>query len=54
MGEPVDAYFRYVNEQQVPEVFEPLEEAKVAAKPYAESGNASDQDNLGPGPHLEL
>lgn len=21
---------------------------------YAESGSASDQDNLGPGPHLEL
>ena len=34
VGEPIDAYLLYVNQQQVPEVFETLEEAKVAAKPY--------------------
>jgi hypothetical protein len=33
VGEPVDAHLLNVNEQQVPEVFETLKEAKVAAKP---------------------
>jgi len=37
MGEPVDAYLLYVNQQQVPEVFETLEEAIVAAKPYMQN-----------------
>lgn len=37
MGEPVDAYLLYVNQQQVPEVFETLEEPKAASKPYMEN-----------------
>ena len=37
VGEPVDAYLLYVNQQQVPEVFETLEEAIVAAKPYMQN-----------------
>ena len=37
MGEPVDAYLLYVNQQQVPEIFETLEEAIVAAKPYMQN-----------------
>ena len=37
VSEPVDAYLLYVNQQQVPEVFETLEEAKVAAKPYMQN-----------------
>ena len=34
---PVDAYLLYVNQQQVPEIFETLEEAQVAAKPYMQN-----------------
>ena len=37
VGEPVDAYLLYVNQQQVPEVFETLEESIVAAKPYMQN-----------------
>ena len=37
VGEPVDAYLLYVNQQQVPEVFETLEEAIVADKPYMQN-----------------
>lgn len=37
MGEPVDAYLLYVNQQQVPEVFETLEVAEVSAKPYMQN-----------------
>ena len=37
VGEPVDAYLLFVNQQQVPEVFETLEEAKVAANPYMQN-----------------
>jgi hypothetical protein len=37
VGEPVGAYLLYVNQQQVPEVFETLEEAIVAAKPYMQN-----------------
>ena len=37
VGEPVDAYLLFVNQQQVPEVFETLEEAKVGAKPYMQN-----------------
>jgi hypothetical protein len=37
MGEPVDAYLLYVNQQQVPDVFEALEEAEVSAKPYMQN-----------------
>ena len=37
VGEPVDAFLLHVNQQQVPEVFETLEEAKVAAKPYMQN-----------------
>ena len=37
VGEAVDAYLLHVNQQQVPEVFETLEEAKVAAKPYMQN-----------------
>ena len=55
MGEPVDAYFRYVNEQQVPEVFETLEEAKVAANPYMQNQAALQiKTTWGGGRHLEL
>ena len=37
MAELVDAYFPYVNQQQVPEVFETPEEAEVSAKPYMQN-----------------
>ena len=37
MGEPIDAHLLYVNQQQVPEVFETLEGAKVAANPYMQN-----------------
>ena len=37
VGEPVDAYLLFVNQQQVPEIFETLEEAKVGAKPYMQN-----------------
>jgi uncharacterized protein YlbG (UPF0298 family) len=33
MGEPVDAYLLYVNQQQVPEVFETLERIKWLRNP---------------------
>lgn len=35
--QPVDAYLLYVNQQQMPEVFETLEDAQVAAKPYMQN-----------------
>ena len=34
---PVEAYLLYVNDQQIPEIFETLEEAKVGAKPYMQN-----------------
>ena len=34
---PVDAFLLYVNQEQVPEIFETLEEAQVAAKPYMQN-----------------
>ena len=37
VDEPVGVYILYVNQQQAPEVFETLEEAKVAAKPYMQN-----------------
>ena len=37
VGEPVDAYLLFVNQQQVPEIFETLEEAIVADKPYMQN-----------------
>lgn len=36
-GEPVDAFLLYVNQQQIPEIFETLEEAKVGAQPYMQN-----------------
>jgi hypothetical protein len=37
VSEPVDAYLLYVNEQQIPEIFETLDEATVAAAPYMQN-----------------
>ncbi|THI83750.1 MAG: hypothetical protein CAF41_014675 [Nitrospira sp. CG24A] len=34
---PMQAYFLYVNQQRVPEIFETLEETKVAATPYMQN-----------------
>ena len=34
---PADVYLLYVNQQQIPEIFETLEEAKVSAKPYMQN-----------------
>ena len=34
---PADVYLLFVNQQQVPEIFETLEEAKVGAKPYMQN-----------------
>ncbi len=35
--EPVQGYLLFVNQQQVPEIFETLEEAKVGAQPYMQN-----------------
>jgi hypothetical protein len=37
MGEPVQGYFLYVNQQQVPKVFMTREEAEEEAKPHLQS-----------------
>jgi hypothetical protein len=37
ISEPVQGYILFVNQQQVPEIFETLEEAKVGAKPYMQN-----------------
>lgn len=37
VSEPVQGYLLFVNQQQVPEIFETLEEAEVGAKPYMQN-----------------
>lgn len=47
VGEPVDAYLLYVNQQQVPEIFETLEEAQVAIRQRFRSRQPGDWYAIG-------